>query len=344
MQKLQEDYPQEKLTGFFYDPNIHPYSEYYLRMIDAKRSCEKLGFDFVEGEYDVEGWLEAVRGLEMEPEKGKRCKVCFDNRLETSAKQAHKMGEKMVTTTLLMSPLKDLEQLKAASADMEKEYDLEFITPDYRKGGGTQAQMAMSKENQAYHQNYCGCLFGLNPQREHQQRLASELFTPIGNTIIPGSIESRVKLYEKRMLLEEEGKSYHILKENIQCYRLLGEKVVQQGEVLASFSLPFSILKPKVAKGRVAFNLSGIHFFNRNNIRLIDIAMFNQLSQSSFTNVKELIFSDIAYDRLLDVRRAIIDNSYDTTPIIVLDKVDTQSMKISINSKIYEDQAEVLLV
>ena len=269
MQKLQKEYPKEKLTGFFYDPNIHPYSEYYLRMIDAKRSCEKLGFDFIEGEYDVEGWLEAVRGLEHEPEKGKRCKICFDNRLETSAKQAQQMGEKRVTTTLLMSPLKDLEQLKASSGELEAKYELEFVVPDYRKAGGTQAQMAMSKANQAYHQNYCGCLFGLNPQREHQKRLASELFVPINQMILPGSIEERVKLYEKRILLEEENKTYHILKENIQCYRLLRERVVKKGEVIPSFSLPFSILKPKVAKGRVLFEHEGIHYFNRNNIRLI---------------------------------------------------------------------------
>jgi len=54
LQKLQADYPDEKLTGFFYDPNIHPYSEYYLRLLDVKRSCKMLGIDLIEGEYDFE--------------------------------------------------------------------------------------------------------------------------------------------------------------------------------------------------------------------------------------------------------------------------------------------------
>ena len=78
LEKLQADYPEEMLTGFFYDPNIHPYSEYRLRYLDVQRSCKKLGIDLIEGEYDYETWMDAVRGLEKEPEKGKRCEVCFD--------------------------------------------------------------------------------------------------------------------------------------------------------------------------------------------------------------------------------------------------------------------------
>lgn len=85
LQKLQLEYPEETLIGFFYDPNIHPFSEYSLRLLDVKRSCQKLGIVLHVGEYDYEGWIEAVRGLENEPEKGKRCLVCFDNRLEKTA-------------------------------------------------------------------------------------------------------------------------------------------------------------------------------------------------------------------------------------------------------------------
>ena len=69
LEKLQHDYPGEKLTGFFYDPNIHPYSEYQLRLLDVQRSCKKLGIEVLEGPYDYENWLQAVRGLENEPEK-----------------------------------------------------------------------------------------------------------------------------------------------------------------------------------------------------------------------------------------------------------------------------------
>ena len=138
IKKLKEQYPKERIVGFFYDPNIHPYSEYYLRMIDAKRSCDRLGVEFIEGEYDYEGWLEAVRGFEEEPEKGKRCTICFDDRLETSAKKAVELGEETVTTTLLMSPKKDFSTLEKVSHSLEKRYGIRFLVEDFRKGGGTQ--------------------------------------------------------------------------------------------------------------------------------------------------------------------------------------------------------------
>ena len=87
LEKLLVDYPDEKLIGFFYDPNIHPYSEYRLRFLDVKHSCDKLGIELIEGEYDFETWLDVVSGLENELEKGKRCEVCFDRRFEVSAKK-----------------------------------------------------------------------------------------------------------------------------------------------------------------------------------------------------------------------------------------------------------------
>ena len=92
LQKLQTIYPDKKLVGFFYDPNIHPYSEYYLRYLDVKRSCEILGIELIEGEYDFIKWLEVVKGYEDEPEKGARCSICFDRRLEVSAKKLKRLG------------------------------------------------------------------------------------------------------------------------------------------------------------------------------------------------------------------------------------------------------------
>ena len=145
LQKLQSDYPQEKLTGFFYDPNIHPYSEYYLRLLDVRRSCKMLGIDLIEGEYDVENWLEAVRGLEHEPEKGSRCSVCFDRRFEVTAEQASQMGERSFTSTLLTSPKKSLKQLKTAGDALAQREGITCIAPDYRKSSGTQEQNLLAR-------------------------------------------------------------------------------------------------------------------------------------------------------------------------------------------------------
>ncbi|MCK4441183.1 MAG: epoxyqueuosine reductase QueH, partial [Sulfurovaceae bacterium] len=172
LQKLQIDYPKERLLGFFYDPNIHPYSEYYLRLLDVKRSCKMLGIELIEGEYDTKNWLEAVRGLENEPEKGARCSVCFDKRFEVTAKKAQELGEKIFTSTLLTSPKKSLKQLKKAGDILADKYNIKFIAPDYRKASGTQEQNIMAKKDKLYRQDYCGCIFGLSMQREQQQKLA----------------------------------------------------------------------------------------------------------------------------------------------------------------------------
>ncbi|MDQ7082210.1 MAG: epoxyqueuosine reductase QueH [Aquificota bacterium] len=85
LKRLREDYPDSELIGFFYDPNIHPYEEYRLRYQETERACRQLGIKLIEGEYDLENWLMSVKGLEEEPERGERCSVCFDFRLERSA-------------------------------------------------------------------------------------------------------------------------------------------------------------------------------------------------------------------------------------------------------------------
>jgi len=120
LQKLQEDFPNEKLTGFFYDPNIHPYSEYRLRFEDVKHSCELLDIELLEGEYDIDTWMKLVKGLENEPEKGDRCTVCFDRRLEVSVHKAKELGHDSFTTSLLISPKKSQDKLEIIGSKLEE--------------------------------------------------------------------------------------------------------------------------------------------------------------------------------------------------------------------------------
>ena len=70
---------------FFYNPNIFPYEEYKIRHGELKKYCEKLSIDFFEGDYDKELYYKNINGHEKEPEKGKRCSLCFYLRLKTSA-------------------------------------------------------------------------------------------------------------------------------------------------------------------------------------------------------------------------------------------------------------------
>ncbi|NPA60215.1 MAG: epoxyqueuosine reductase QueH, partial [Epsilonproteobacteria bacterium] len=225
LQKLQQDFPQEKLIGFFYDPNIHPYSEYQLRLLDVKHSCKKLGIELIEGEYDLQSWLKVVEGMEDEPEKGKRCQACFDRRFEVSAKKALEIGEKSFTSTLLVSPLKSHQQLKESGDVFYKKYGVEFVVVDYRANGGTQEQSKVTKEQKLYRQDYCGCIFGLTKQREQQNILMDEMFSPISAQILPASIEERLKIYQKRIDLEEQDIEYKIIKQRFLNYRLFSLKV-----------------------------------------------------------------------------------------------------------------------
>ncbi len=345
LEKLQKDYPEEKLTAFFYDPNIHPYSEYKLRLLDVQRSCEKLGINLLEGEYDYENWLQAVRGLEKEPEKGARCEVCFDKRFEVSAKKALFLGEKTITTTLLVSPLKSQEQLKKSGALFEKKYGVKFIAVDYRAGGGTQDQSRVTKEEQLYRQDYCGCIFGLTIQREQQDRLMDEMFSPISNTILPASIEERLEMYTQRNLLEEEGRAYKIIKQKFLNYRQLN-LIVTEGkkDILAAYALSYSTLPRKKAQGRIEYEDKNIHYFNREEIKFITLKQFNSLSKTQYKNIKELIFSPPSYDEELQIRNAISHSNYDLTPIIVLENISNKKLTIKLDAKTYEDTKEKLII
>lgn len=106
LEKIKEEYPNEEIIGYFYDPNIHPYSEYRLRYLDVEYSCKKLGIELLEGSYNLEEWLKKVKGLEHLPEKDERCVVCYDDRLENSVQKAKELNHNKFTTTLLISPKK----------------------------------------------------------------------------------------------------------------------------------------------------------------------------------------------------------------------------------------------
>ena len=279
LQKLQTEYPEEKLTGFFYDPNIHPYSEYYLRLLDVKRSCKMLGIDLIEGEYDFENWLEAVRGLEHEPEKGARCSVCFDRRFEVSAQQAAKMGEKVFTSTLLTSPKKSLKQLQTAGDFLAEKHGIQFLAPDYRKASGTQEQNILAKEDALYRQDYCGCMYGLNIQRDQQNKLADELFSPISRQVQPESIEARIALYEKRLVLEEENRPYKIVKQRFLNWRLSMGTLRIRKEVTPAHFLPYSTIKSEYTRGKIDYQTEDLHHMNRDEVKFISLETYNRLGK-----------------------------------------------------------------
>jgi hypothetical protein len=345
LEKLQQDFPQEKLTGFFYDPNIHPYSEYKLRLLDVERSCKKLGIDLLEGEYDYENWLQAVRGLENEPEKGARCEVCFDKRFSVSAEKALELGEKKITTTLLVSPLKSQEQLKRVGDAFYEKNGVEFIAVDYRSGGGSQDQSRVTKEEQLYRQDYCGCIFGLTMQREQQDKLMDEMFSPISNAILPASIEERLEMYSRRNELEDEAKEYKIIKQKFLNYRQLNFRVMKgKTNVLDAYALSYSTLPRGRAQGRVEYTLNDIHYFNREEIKFITLDFYNKMNNTEYKNIKELIFTPISQEQELLFRTSLNATYYDLTPIIVMEEIPEGKLTITLETKTYEDTKEKLII
>lgn len=342
LQKLRNDYPNEKLIGFFYDPNIHPFSEYYLRLIDVKRSCKLLGIELIEGEYDTAKWLEAVKGYENEPEKGIRCSICFDNRFEISALKTKELGEKIFTSTLLTSPKKSLNQLKNSGVYLANKYNLEFIAPNYRSKQGTQEQNILAKQDKLYRQDYCGCIFGLTKQREYQNKLADELFSPISNQIMPESIEARVELYEARYELEKNNQKYEIKRERFLNWRLLRGLVKCGNKFIVSHFLPYSTLKKGYSRGKINWQ-DEIGYFDRDEIIFISLEFYNKLSNTNYRTVKELIFNPPAFDIEIKTRNKIISNPYNLSTIIVVDEKFQDKFEILCQSKTYEDVQEILL-
>lgn len=151
-----------ELTVLFYNPNIQPRGEYELRKTENKRFADALGIAFVDLDYDQDNWFQRVKGLENEPERGARCTVCFDLRFERSALYAVEHGFSVFTSSLGISRWKDMNQINGCGERAAARFDgLSYWTFNWRKGGGSQRMITLSKENRFYQQEYCGCVYSL---------------------------------------------------------------------------------------------------------------------------------------------------------------------------------------
>jgi len=154
-------------TVFFYNPNIHPRREYDLRKSEDKRFCDKLGVEHIDVDYDVKDWFERVKGLEREPERGIRCTACFDMRFERSALYAHEKGFKVFSSSLGISRWKNMEQINGCGERAAARYpELSYWTYNWRKAGGSQRMIEVSKRERFYQQEYCGCVYSLRDTNE----------------------------------------------------------------------------------------------------------------------------------------------------------------------------------
>ena len=163
IERLAPDY---HLCILYYNPCIDDEAEYELRKANQIKFInaynETLGEDkveFLEATYEPEEYHKLVEGLEEEPEGGKRCTVCFGQRLGECAKIAKEKGFDYFATTLTVSPHKNYPLISQLGNEAGQQAGIEFLDLDFKKKAGFKRSIALSKEYDLYRQNYCGCNF-----------------------------------------------------------------------------------------------------------------------------------------------------------------------------------------
>lgn len=155
--------PYFYITVFYDNPNIAPCEEYRKRVDEQKRLIAELPvphpISFLEGNYEPERFLEAVRGMENEPEGGVRCRACFRLRLAEAAKTAKAGGFDYFTTTLSVSPYKNARVLAEIGEECARQYGVPYLAADFKKRGGYLRSIRLSAQYGLYRQNFCGCTF-----------------------------------------------------------------------------------------------------------------------------------------------------------------------------------------
>ena len=170
-----ESMMQNGITPVIYycNPNIYPQEEYEIRKEECTRYAQALGLEIVDADYDHENWLEAMTGMENEPERGGRCLRCFKLRLLRTAQYARSRGIKVITTTLASSRWKSLDQINEAgqwaveavrhgeNSIPPSDSDVIWWDQNWRKGGLQERRNQILKEYDFYNQLYCGCEFSM---------------------------------------------------------------------------------------------------------------------------------------------------------------------------------------
>ena len=151
------------ITVFYYNPNIFPKYEYIKRLEEQKKFLNIFPtintIDFIEGNYDYKKFIDISKGLELEPEGGKRCFKCYELRLLATAKIAHQKNFDYFTSTLSISPLKDAQVLNELGEKISKIYNINYLYSDFKKRNGFKRSIELSKIYNLYRQQYCGCIY-----------------------------------------------------------------------------------------------------------------------------------------------------------------------------------------
>ena len=162
-----------EITILFYNPNITIEEEYLKRLNEIKKLVEtiphKNKIEVVEGRYNPQEFLDIAKGLEDLKEGGERCFKCYKLRQEESAKYAKENNYDFFTTTLSISPHKNADKLNEIGEELSSIYQVNYLYADFKKKGGYQRSIELSKEYDLYRQDYCGCIYSKR-DRELEKR------------------------------------------------------------------------------------------------------------------------------------------------------------------------------
>lgn len=153
-----------KPTIFYTDSNIYPAAEFEKRWDNLVLVCRKYGIPLLREDQDHEAWLLKVKGLEGEPEGGRRCEACWDYNLHRARRKAQELGFRHFTTTLTVSRFKNSRKIFAVASSLEG-----FEPIDFKKQNGFSESCRISKEMGLYRQGYCGCEFSLQNAVEYRK-------------------------------------------------------------------------------------------------------------------------------------------------------------------------------
>lgn len=165
-----------KVYLFFYNQNIFPKEEYFRRLDEVKKVAKRLKLPLFVGRYDHSAWQKMIKGHETDPERGERCHMCYEERMDETAKLALKKKFDYFTTILSVSPHKNTAAIMEIGKKLESKYGVRFFDRDFKKQDGYKKSVTTSKEMGLYRQDYCGCEFSLRDrlnrirERENQEK------------------------------------------------------------------------------------------------------------------------------------------------------------------------------
>ena len=166
-----------EVTGFFSNSCIEPRGEYYHRMDDAKYLANLQNIELLKDDYIPHAFLNISRGLQNEPEKGKRCLKCIEYRMRRTAETAKMQNFDIFATTLTVSPHKNADYINEIGEKLAWEFEIEYFHTNFKKKDGFKRSLELSEKLGLYRQNYCGCRYSLQQKKARESAGSEETVT-----------------------------------------------------------------------------------------------------------------------------------------------------------------------